>query len=95
LDSTSNYRTFKAGPLDPGEVEIEMIYNSTNTTMKRLHVDLNALTSRTWTIDYPSTTAVNDTFTGTISALGAELPLDDVITRTITIKLSGKPGLST
>ena len=91
LDSSSNFRTFVAGLADPGEVTIELVADPTLTSHARLSLYHEAGSAKTYTISHP-TSANTQAFSAYIKSLGQEIPLDDLITRSVTFKISGDPG---
>jgi len=94
LDSSSNFRTFVSGPIDPGEVTFELAYDPSTLAHQRLSQYHNALNVKTFTIDYASTFGTQ-AFSAYIKSLGAEVPLDDLITQSVTLKVSGLPAYAT
>ncbi len=93
LDTTGRYRTFIGALVDGGEVTFDLIYDTEEASHKVLAQFLSSQDTKSWTITYPST-FTPQTFSGHVSGLGAETPLDDVITQPVTIKVSGTPGFS-
>ena len=93
LDSTSRYRTFIGALVDGGEVTFDLIYDTEEPSHQTLAQFLSSQDTKSWTITYPSTFTAQ-TFSGHVTGLGAETPLDDVITQPVTIKVSGTPGFS-
>ena len=95
LDSTSNYRTFTCGLLDPGEVTFSLVYDSTAASHTRLVRYMNARTSTTFWVMEGSSGGTKTEFDGYVKGLGREVPLDDLITCDVTVKVSGTPGYTT
>lgn len=95
LDSSTNYRTFACGLLDPGEVSFGVVYDSTSATMAYITHCMNDRLSKTFKIYHGSTAGDEDTFTAYVKGMSREIPLDDVITCDITLKVSGAPGYTT
>lgn len=91
LDSTGGFRTFIAGLIDGGEVEMELVYDPSVASHATLGTRFKARTAHTYTITHPSTTS-NAPFSGYIKGMSREIPLDDVVTCTVTFKVSGNPG---
>lgn len=94
LDSTGNFRTFKRGPVDPGSLNFELMFSSTDGNHKKLGTLYETGEEKVWRVKYPSTTTTPRMFRGYVSDVGEEIPLDDVITRSVTIKISGHPGIN-
>lgn len=95
LDSSSNFRTYIPGLGNPGEVTMSLAYSSTVTSHKRLAYYMGQRQSKTFTF-YPNSTAGDaDAFSAYVKGMSREVPLDDLITADVTLKVSGKPGYST
>lgn len=95
MDSTDGYREFYAGLKDAGELTATLSFqNSEYATLMT-----NIGSADTFTVTLPpegtSTVAPTLTFSGYISNVDPDVPLDDKITNAITIKASGKPTFST
>jgi predicted secreted protein len=95
LDSSSNYRTFVAGLLDPGEVTAALVYDPTDASHKRLARYMKNRITANFKICEVSTGGSVSSFTGYIKAMSREIPMDDVITCDVTFKVSGLPGYTT
>lgn len=95
LDSSSNYRTFVGGLLDPGEVTFQMIYDSTSITHARLAYYMRTRLTKTYTIYHGSSAGDTDAFVAFVKGMAREIPLDDVITCDVTMKVTGIPGYTT
>lgn len=95
MDSSSNYRTFVPGLLDPGEVSFSLVYDPASTTHTRLARFMGERLSTTFKVYHGSTAGNEDSFVGYIKGLSREIPMDDLITADVTIKVSGKPGYDT
>jgi hypothetical protein len=95
LDSSSNYRTFSCGLLDPGEVTFGVAYDPTMTTHKRLAEYMGTRSAKTFTVYHASSTGDTDAFTAYVKGMGREIPLDDLITCDYTLKVTGIPAYTT
>lgn len=95
LDSSSNFRTFTCGLLDPGEVTFATVYDSTCISHARLTYYMGQKSEKTWTVYHGSSAGDTDAFVGYVKAMSREIPLDDVITCDFTLKVTGKPGYTT
>lgn len=91
LDSSTNYRTFIPGLIDPGAVTFDVIFDPTTTAMKRLNDYHDGRLVKTFAVTHPTTT-VTQSFSAYVKSLGQEIPLDDVVTRPVTLKVTGDPG---
>ena len=83
LGSPNGYREFIGGLRDGGEVTLELNWLPGNAT----HDQDNA--GRNWRITLPTTPAATVTFTGVVSAFEPDIPVDDKMSLSVTIKVSG------
>jgi predicted secreted protein len=90
LDSTGGYREFIAGFRDPGTVQLTM--NFTNVTYDLMKTDFEDDTQQTYEIVLPDNSSLE--FIGLVTELPIEVPTDDKITSTVTIKISGQVVLN-
>ena len=94
MDSTHFAKQLPTGMVEPGDIEIEMIFGSSDAT----HIEMNNLLKSqkvvTWTIAPAGSTvaAVTETFTGWVMGMGEAIPKDEAITRTVTIGITQNPG---
>lgn len=95
LDSSSNYRTFTCGLLDPGEVTFQVVYATTLVTHKRLAYYMGQRQAKTFTVYHGSTSGDSDAFSAYVKGMSREIPMDDLITCDLTLKVSGKPAYTT
>lgn len=95
LDSSSNYRTFTPGLLDPGEVSFQVVYATTLATHKRLARIMGGRISSNWKVIHASSAGAASSFSGYVKAMSREIPMDDLITCDFTVKVSGIPGYTT
>lgn len=93
LDSSSNYRTFIQGLGDPGELTFDLIASTTHLSHKRIAFYMNNRTAaKTWSVYHGSSAGDVDTFSAYVKGMTRAIPLDDVITYSVTLKVTGKPG---
>ena len=95
LDSSSNYRTFACGLLDPGEVTFGTVYDSTSLMHSRLAYYMGQKTAKTFTVYHGSSSSDTDAFVAYVKGMSREIPLDDVISCDFTLKVTGKPMYTT
>ncbi len=93
LDVSGRYRTFIGGLVDGGEVTLDLVYDTESAGHKALAIRLTSQDTTAWTITYPTTFSAQS-FSGFVTGLSAETPLDDLITAQCTIKITGSPGFS-
>ncbi len=95
MDSTSNYRTFVPGLGDPGEVTLSVVYDPGLRSQAVLAYYLKNRTEKGWKLYHGTSAANEDAFTAYVKSYNRDIPMDDVITADITLKLTGLPGYST
>lgn len=91
MQSPNRFREFISGLLDGGEVSFEMNFIPGNTSDDRLFELLNLPTGvtrrRAMRISYPN--GVTWSFNGEVTGYEPDVPFDDAMTATVTIKVSG------
>ena len=88
MDSPSGWEEFIAGLKNAGELTVDLLYETDNHDVVQ-----GALgTSDTWTITLPE--ASTFVCAGYVNNLGLEIPMDDLISQSLTIKLSGLPAFT-
>jgi predicted secreted protein len=93
LDSLGGYREFIAGFRDGGEVSLEM--NFTQATYNDMKDDFEDEATHNYQIVFGDTAATTFEFAGLVTALGTAVPLDDKVTASVTVKVSGQVTLET
>jgi predicted secreted protein len=88
-DSPSQYREFVAGMLESGGVNVDLNYSADETT----HQDLEAAVGvqRSFKVSFRHATGRVATFSGYVNGVSPELPFDNKMTCTVSVKISGKP----
>lgn len=92
LDSTGGYREFIASFKDAGELQLEM--NFTRVTYEVMLADFESEQLRAYAIELPDAANTTLEFNGFVTAAPVSIPLDDKVTSTVTIKISGAVTLS-
>lgn len=97
MDSSSNYRTSVPGLGEPGEYTISLAYDPALTSHKRLAYYMGQRQTKSFKVYQGGSTASfnEDAFSGWIKGLSREIPMDNLITADVTIKVTGIPGWST
>lgn len=94
-NSLEAWREYIAGLLDAGEITFDINYVPTAVTHKNAAGGLLYLlatrASQAFTLTFPDTTAW--TFNGFVTGFEPSAPVDDKLSASITIKISGKPTL--
>lgn len=91
LDSSTNFRTFIPGLADPGALTIELVADPTLASHSRLSTYFEAGSLKTYTVSH-ATSANTQSFSAYVKSIGQEIPLDDLVTRSVVFKVSGDPG---
>jgi len=95
LDATSGYRTFIAGFKDSGDVPLEGFYlMGGDGGQTNLHTLYESGDETDFTIVFPISTGCQWAFKGIVTAYGTAAALADAISFSCTIKVSGKPILT-
>lgn len=95
MDSSSNYRTFVPGLGDPGEITVSVAYDPTAVPIKRLTYYMGQRSVKAFKLYHGTTAADEDAFSAYVKGISRDIPMDNLITAEITLRLTGKPGLST
>lgn len=92
LDSSGSYREFIGSLRDGGEVSLEM--NFTRDTFDTLFADFGSDTLGDYEILLPDDENTSINFTALVTSLPLDIPLDDKITCSVTLKISGEVNLN-
>lgn len=95
-DSPNQYREFVKGLKDGGEVTVTVNYDPAAVTHTALDADFEEDDLRDYQIIVLPGEDDEHTwgFSGLITAIGDEFPVDDRMEREVTFKISGKPTLT-
>jgi hypothetical protein len=95
MGSPNTFKEFIAGLRDGGQVTFEANYIPKDATQLNSQSDFNSGTLSTWCINLPGTPGNANTciwmFNGYVDSISPAIPLDDRITVTGSIKITGKP----
>ena len=95
MDSSSNYRTFVPGIGDPGEVTLSLMYDPTHASHKILAEAAVNRTTKVFTVYHGTSTGDTDVFSAHVKGISREIPMDNMITCDVTLKVTGKPNYTT
>ena len=93
LGSPGGYREFIGGLRDGGEVTLDLNWlpgdatHDANTGLLSIFNSNN--TGKNWRITLPTTPTTTVSFSGPVSAFEPDIPVDDKISLSVTIKVSG------
>jgi hypothetical protein len=95
--SPNTYKEFIAGLREGGDITFEANYIPKDATQLNTQADLHAGTLSSWSLDMPGVPGSTNNgiwmFNGYVASIAPTIPLDDRITVTGTIKITGKPVL--
>lgn len=94
LKSTDRYREFIGAMRDGGEVSFTLIYNPANTTHQSLMTDFEGNVAVDYRITFSDDDAYRWTFQGFITGLETPIAMEDKVSQSVTIKITGKPTLA-
>ena len=95
MDSTGNFRVFLGGgPIDGGDVPLELVFKTSDTGQARLITYHYAGTEKTYTITFNTTAGTTQTFAAVVTSVGHAIPYEDAVTRAITLKVTKTPGFA-
>ncbi len=88
--SVEGIREFVGGLVDPGEAVIELLFDPSDANTAEFLADINSATPGYYKIQFPDATEWG--FAALATGFEPGSPLDDKMTATFTVKLTGKPG---
>ena len=91
LDSTDNYKEFIGGLRDAGQIGLEM--NFTLATYELLNTDFESEDLNEYEIILTDAENTSFSFSGLVTNLSLAIPMDDKISASATIKISGVVSL--
>lgn len=89
-ESLERWHEFIGGMKDGGELEFAMTFDPASAETIAFLNDLNANTTGFYKVVYPDATEWG--FSGLVTAISPETPVEEKMEASVTIKLSGKPG---
>ena len=94
VDNTSGYREFVAGFKDGGEVSLSGFMDGEDEGQTKLYTLMGTGASADCVITFPTTIGYKWTFTGIVTAFSTSEDVDNPITFSATIRVSGAPVLA-
>lgn len=95
LDSDGGYREFIAGFKDAGEVSLSGFFDATaGKGQKELYDLFESGAASPFSIDFPASTKAKWVFSGVVTGFETSASLEDPLSFSATIKVSGKPTLT-
>lgn len=94
-ESQGGVREFKGGLIDPGELTFDLAFQPgepTHGNKAGLQRDQLAKTTRNYHLVWPPGIGFTWAFVGIITGLPLTFPIDEVITASVTIKITGLPN---
>lgn len=93
LDSADGFRTFAQGLKDAGEVSVSGYFNLTDH--QGLHTDFESGVESAYSIEFPASMDAKWTFNAIVTAYSTGAEMEDNVSFEATLKVSGKPTLTT
>ena len=87
------WKTFATADLDGGEVTYVIALDNDDTQWQSLANLLKTGTAAAWQIEYSNST-IKDTFDGLVTGLSRTIAKRDLLTSSVTIKVTGNAGLA-
>ena len=97
MDSTSGWREFIGGLKSAGEITFELNYNpavATQDSSGGLLDDIDQTAARNFQLVFPNADTTQWAFSGWMTSFDINIPLDDKMTASCTIALTGVPTLA-
>lgn len=97
MSSASNYREFVAGLKDAGEVKLDINFLPTDGTQDAsagLLKDFDDRTLRDFQLVFPDASTTTWSFSAFITAFSPSAKVDDRLTASVTLRVSGAPVLA-
>lgn len=95
LDSDGGYREFIAGFKDAGEVSVEgYLDTTTGNGQKEIYDLFESGATQSFVIKFPAETKTSWNFEGIVTGFSTGADLEDPLSFSATIKVSGKPTLT-
>lgn len=88
--SSGSYREMVASFLDAGEINFDLLYDSTNSEHAQLFTDYEAKTLRNFELLFADAGTETHSFSAFISGMSMSAPIDDALTMSCTLRISGQ-----
>lgn len=96
LDSTTGiFRQKKKGLVDPSQVTLDMIYSSTDASQISYATAYASSGAADFFLFLPDSTLAPSQWTGFVTGMGRAVAVGDLISRAVTIDVTGDPGFET
>ena len=96
MDSTGHFRVFLGGgPIDGGEVPLELVYKTSDIGQARLTDYLYSGAVKNYTITFNTTASKTHTFAAIVTRFGQSMDYEGAVMRTITLKVTKTPAFTT
>ena len=89
MESPSSYREYIPSLLDSGEVTFDVNFLPGNTNQKGVRTDMTSRTKRNFTLTWTDSAPTTYTFSGYVTAFEPSAQIDDKLSASITIKVTG------
>ena len=96
IDSTTGiFRQKKKGLVDPSQLTLDLIYSSTDASQKTLGTAYASTFAYAFTLFLPGNTSAPSSFTGMVMGMGRAVAVGDLISRAVTVDVTGDPNYET
>jgi len=94
MDSSSEgiFRLFKKGLIDPGDITLDLIFSSTDASQQGIAGAYASSSPVDFHIFLPDSTTQPAEMTVYVTGMGQALAVDDLISRSVTAKVTGDPN---
>lgn len=92
--SANGWRTFVPGLRDGGETSFEIVFVPNSAGVTLIYAELDRDQPSQCKITLPGATAYSWTFDAIITGIEPTAPIDDKMSATVTLKITGKPTLA-
>ena len=87
IDAGTQFRQFKRGMVDPGELSLSIAWDPSTSDQKALNALLRNGTTAKWMMIAPTTT-IYEEFDGYVKGIGRSIALDQMTVSPVTIKVT-------
>lgn len=92
-DSPNGYKEFIGGLRDGGEVTVDITYSKTGSAYTDLLADFHENTAHNYKLKFVDGTSREWQFAALVTGMPLQAPLDDKLSLTVPMKITGKPVL--
>lgn len=94
IDQATNDKSFQRGQFDPGDLTMELAYGATDPSQSKLGTARATGQIREFLVT-DTVGGTTESFSGYIKGMGRAIEKDSMVTRSVTVKITGDPGFNT